>query len=137
MMPCRLSIPEEREDDTELRDLMLSYAEGRRPYPETISPDEAECATPCSRCGQVAWGDDVYPVTPAIVFTSRARVSILFCFKRCATPGCLGELHVDGRAHGLLRKSKGLAFAYDMLYDWVDKCGLHVRARLCAPVPLE
>ena len=37
----------------------------------------------------------------------------------CTTPLCKGQLHVDGKALGLLRQTSKVAFGLCLLYHWL------------------
>ena len=82
--------------------------------PDEVRPDRAAL---CPSCNQSNWGHDEIG-QPCEVFLLAAMQQIRFVSHACSTPGCLGKLEVDGLSVGLLRKSKSIAFAHEMLWDW-------------------
>ena len=81
--------------------------------------------SPCGQCGQMDWdlageSERSQVVMPAAVlhvhFETRQCLSV-----DAAGRPCKGQLTADGREIGVLRKTRTLAFAHELLYQWADK----------------
>ena len=94
--------------------------------PGECPPTEDEVSEKvCPKCNEIKW----LPVTEAAieaaaeceVFLSAAVVITKFPAAACGTLGCTGSLETDGRAYGMLRKTKHIAFSHIILYGWMEK----------------
>lgn len=115
-LPVRLS------DDAELCQCITERRAGHRPLPATIEPPAAAVQHQrCDCCQQINWRTDAAGRLhhSSVVFLQAAVMNVVFIALMCGTPNCKGILQVDGKEHGLLRKTKHLAFGLCLLYSWL------------------
>lgn len=104
--------------------IIADRSAGKMCIPEecSYSAEELEHRA-CTRCGQSTWA--VSGSAKSLVFLPAEIAQTQFHTFSCQSENCCGTLTVDGREHGIFRKTPDLAFAAEVLYQWASglDCG--------------
>lgn len=100
------------ENDNKLRELADLYEHG---LPELCGPSDNEI---CQGCGRCEWSDVIGNGYNTLVVFPRKSQYVEFGYRTCLS--CEHRLECDGQEYAVHRQSKGKAYNYLVMYDYLQ-----------------